>query len=330
MSRDKSDEARVAHEAAQWADRLRDSADPEADRERLVDWLEADNRHQGELEETQAFLRSPELHRALAAADARNRTKRAAVWRPRLLWAGAGGLAACAAALVATLALNTLVIDRGGLPGRTHEAALYSTQAGAAATYTLADGSVITLNGGSEIRLDDWTGERRIHLLRGDAHFQVAPDATRPFIVETDAVTATALGTAFTVSLLPGSTDIQVTEHTVRVASLAGGAPIDAVEGTMVRWSQGRLSQSEAPEDDWRTGWLDTDDMRLQDLADLVERTAGRRIILTGGIGELRLSGRFRLTDADALARRIADIHGLAIRTGADGGLELAPGQSPN
>ena len=48
---------------------------------------------------------------------------------------------------------------------------------------TLADGSVVELNKGAEIAVDFSGAERHIRLLRGEAHFTVEPDPSRPFVV---------------------------------------------------------------------------------------------------------------------------------------------------
>lgn len=81
----------------------------------------------------------------------------------------------------------------------------------------LADGSVVELNGNTEVRVQLARTERRVRLVRGEAHFTVAKDATRPFWVTAAAVTVRAVGTAFNVSLGRDHVDVLVTEGKVRV-----------------------------------------------------------------------------------------------------------------
>jgi transmembrane sensor len=64
---------------------------------------------------------------------------------------------------------------------------------------TLADGSMIVLFNNSEITFEK-SFVRRYIKLTGKAFFKVAKDASRPFTVESDAITTTALGTEFTVN----------------------------------------------------------------------------------------------------------------------------------
>ena len=66
---------------------------------------------------------------------------------------------------------------------------------------TLADGSMIVLFNNSEITFEK-TFVRRYIKLTGKAFFKVAKDLSRPFTVESDAITTTALGTEFMVNAL--------------------------------------------------------------------------------------------------------------------------------
>ena len=68
-------------------------------------------------------------------------------------------------------------------------------------TYTLADGSVITLYKNSTVICDQpFTGNKRDLELHGEALFKVAKDKTRPFTVFTNNFSTTALGTVFNIN----------------------------------------------------------------------------------------------------------------------------------
>ncbi|MBI2497430.1 MAG: FecR domain-containing protein [Opitutae bacterium] len=82
----------------------------------------------------------------------------------------------------------------------------------------LTDGSVIALNRGAVATSQFTAGERRVRLDRGEAHFQVAHDAARPFVVEAGGVAVRAVGTAFNVRLESASVEVLVTEGKVSVA----------------------------------------------------------------------------------------------------------------
>lgn len=83
---------------------------------------------------------------------------------------------------------------------------------------SLDDGSVIHLNTDSLVTILYSTTERRIILTKGEAHFDVAHDEQRPFVVEAGDNTVTAVGTAFNVELKNSeSFELLVTEGKVLV-----------------------------------------------------------------------------------------------------------------
>jgi transmembrane sensor len=81
----------------------------------------------------------------------------------------------------------------------------------------LEDGSVIELNRGAVVAVRFIPGERRVRLERGEAHFTVAKDPTRPFVVIAGGVRVRAVGTAFDVRLGVTTVEVLVTEGRVRV-----------------------------------------------------------------------------------------------------------------
>ncbi len=97
-------------------------------------------------------------------------------------------------------------------PGET-----YSTTVGGYERVTLSDGSVLQLNDSSEVRVQFTDTERRVHLLRGQAHFTVAKNKFRPFLVSTPSVAVRAVGTAFDVRLGANEVEVLVTEGTVQL-----------------------------------------------------------------------------------------------------------------
>lgn len=90
------------------------------------------------------------------------------------------------------------------LYGWGHEPVMRSVQvpAGEHLRVLLADGSAVTLNACSELRYPERFARRRreVRLVRGEAFFEVAHDASAPFTVETDDVSVEVLGTKFNVN----------------------------------------------------------------------------------------------------------------------------------
>ncbi len=83
----------------------------------------------------------------------------------------------------------------------------------------LADGSIVELRDGSHIEVNFTAAERRVRLTGGEAHFTVAKNPHRPFIVEAGGVAVRAIGTAFNVRLDAATVEVLVTEGRVHVDS---------------------------------------------------------------------------------------------------------------
>jgi transmembrane sensor len=88
-------------------------------------------------------------------------------------------------------------------------------------TDTLMDGSIITLNKKSGLTLSERfnKNERRMKLT-GEAYFQVAHDATRPFVVDVQDVEVKAVGTAFNIDNVTDArfVSILVTDGKIKIS----------------------------------------------------------------------------------------------------------------
>jgi len=92
---------------------------------------------------------------------------------------------------------------------------------------TLPDGSVVELKDDSKIYVAFTPGFRRVALVSGEAHFKVAKNKERPFIVVIGNVEVRAVGTAFSVQRGDASVEVLVTEarpHSLRVRLAAAAA----------------------------------------------------------------------------------------------------------
>jgi transmembrane sensor len=89
----------------------------------------------------------------------------------------------------------------------------------------LGDGSVVSLEPETTLRVRFEDRVRHIELERGRALFRVAKDVWRPFLVTTGDTTVRAVGTEFGVERAGGSVVITVAEGRVAVGHSAGDAP---------------------------------------------------------------------------------------------------------
>lgn len=109
----------------------------------------------------------------------------------------------------------------------------------------LSDGSIVQLAPGASVREAFSADVRRLHLERGEAHFQVARNPNRPFVVEAGAISVRAVGTAFAVQVSEVASEVVVTEGRVAVEAVAAAA-VDAAASSGTPEAQSAAS-SPAP-----------------------------------------------------------------------------------
>jgi transmembrane sensor len=93
-----------------------------------------------------------------------------------------------------------------------------STKMGENLSHTMSDGSTLWLNSNTKIQVNYSDAFRRIKLLEGEAYFEVAKEAKRPFEVYAHDRLVRAIGTAFSVYKRKNSIEVLVTEGTVELA----------------------------------------------------------------------------------------------------------------
>lgn len=208
-----SDDESIAATAAAWLAQ-RDDAFTAAEAAAFECWRAADPRHDAavvRLENTWVALQPLRDFRPSAARHP-DRDLLAACSRPNRL---GSPLRTAALALAAALIVAVgLWVFRPTSSTSVH----YATTAGGYQRVVLNDGSVLELNGDTVADVAFQPTERRVRLLRGEAHFTVAKNASRPFWVEAGGVAVRAVGTAFNVRLGARDIEVLVTEGKVSVS----------------------------------------------------------------------------------------------------------------
>jgi transmembrane sensor len=97
------------------------------------------------------------------------------------------------------------------------EGSVYRTAVGGLEAVPLTDGSKVTLNTDTDVRIELSPSERRVDLQHGEAFFEVAHDARRPFVVRAGDKRVVAVGTEFSVRRDGSQVWVVVTEGTVRL-----------------------------------------------------------------------------------------------------------------
>lgn len=211
------DRTTIEATAAAWLG-MRDGGLSAAQDAELARWLEADPRHAeifAELAETWTMMdrlgnmRPP----GDAPPDPTLLAPRRSPWSRR--WLPLGGLAA-AAAITVLLWLNPT--SHPATPAVEETVAQSAaTEVGGLRVMTLPDGSTVRLNTDSAVEVSYSAAARRVRLVRGEAHFAVAKNPARPFIVSAGKVDVKAVGTAFNVRLRAEDVEVLVTEGKVHV-----------------------------------------------------------------------------------------------------------------
>lgn len=226
---------------------------------------------------------------------------------PRRTWRLASGMVA-----LAVLALTTVLL----VPELSPFAPRYAAGRGEQRQVTLADGSRMLVNTDSEVRVRFDQGKRGLELVRGEAFFEVKKDPTRPFVVRAGDAEVRAIGTKFSVRRDADDTEVTVTEGRVQVVRPTGGAApqtIDLVPGNHVR-----LAAAEAPiqvalvdanrATAWTSGNVEFDEETLAEVIRDVNRYTTKQFVLEdASLNEIRVSGRFRVGDAESVKLALRD-----------------------
>jgi transmembrane sensor len=232
-------------------------------------------------------------------------------------------------ATLALLIAGTMIRDRlrpGGLNDSGTMVILPDTR-------ILTDGTIVELNYGAEIAVDFAGPLRRVALLQGEAHFQVAHQ-DRPFVVTAIDVDFRAVGTSFFVQLAGRQVELLVTEGRVAVEKPAAqtqtGGGIDRVEfppvaaETLAMAASGNrviialeneagalhVASTAVPPEEmserlaWRVPRLDFTDTPLAEAVALMNRHNHVQLVIEdAALGKMLVSGLFRADRTEAFVR---------------------------
>ena len=223
--------------------------------------------------------------------------------------------------LLATLTLACVGIGSYLLLPQQPTPSLYQSGYAANQQITLSDGSVITLSGSSAVSVLLSKTQRDITLLAGMAHFQVAKDASRPFIVSVQQLQVQAVGTAFEVRK---DSRIRVSVDEGQVALSAGPATerhtASLLQGQRLEYSHQAGFTAVQPYDvtqglQWRSGRLQYHNTPLAEVLADVNRYRQRPVKLgSAKLAQLNITASFNIDESDALIEGLQVTHQLQAR----------------
>ena len=217
--------------------------------------------------------------------------------------------------LAAALALGSFL---GWHALRPPAAIHYTTTVAGYERARLDDGSTLELNAESAVRVQFTAAERHVKLESGEAHFAVAHDTARPFIVSAGPIAVRAVGTAFNVRYATGGDiEVTVTEGKVRIGQ-SGPSSSAAESAPLVSAGQRIVLPRHAPPPTveqvdpaalraalaWQSRLADFAEAPLADVIARFNTRSRVQLFLTDEkLADRRIGGTFALDEAEAFVR---------------------------
>jgi transmembrane sensor len=317
---EKEDSA-ILEEASLWCFRLADGDMSDAEQVQFDDWLAASEEHRRAFDDTVRAWRGldeiglqPDMlaFRSAALEDfgGANRsrwTERRPMVRPLM-------------ALAASLLL--LIVSYGAYVH--FQYTTYTTATGERRLVILEDGSRLSLDADSSVKVRLKRDRRELVLVRGRAKFDVAKDTMRPFMVTAGDRIVVATGTEFSVELLTRKVHVILYEGRVNVLSAptsagAGRGGGHAVEMQLAPGKELVASiasdraqvQSSDPNDtlSWEAGFLTFDNETLESAVERINRyTSAKLAVGDPGAARLRVDGVYPVNNPEAFVEGVTGV----------------------
>lgn len=207
----------------------------------------------------------------------------------------------------------------------------YKTEVGDIETVNLSEGTVVKLNTATRIEVEITDSYRKVHLLEGEAYFDVARNENVPFVVSLNDTLIEALGTAFSVQKLGEYVEVTVTEGLVQVSRsrnslsenpLLSFEPVLLKAGQMVRVGEPGNAEVKDIEPDqiarkllWQQKMLAFNGETLQEVIDEFSRYTNFKLdIADSETAAIRVGGYFRSNDIAGLFTSLEDNFAISVK----------------
>lgn len=290
-------------EAAQWVARIDRGPLTSSGEDEFRRWMEGDVRRLGAFGRIRAISLASERARALGT-DFNVTTRTSIAARPSRRQLLRGG-AIAASVLVAATGVG-LILPRNR----------YATGKGETKVVALSDGSVITLNTGSEIAVEFTEATRAVRLIRGEALFDVAKNRSRPFVVGAGETRVQVVGTSFTVRNMEAlPVQVLVREGIVEVSEpmVSGDRVVRIAANTRAIALHSAISATPVVPAElhrelaWKDGLLAFEGKTLGSAAAEFARYSDTRIVIADpALAQEEIAGLFRATDPVGFAQTVA------------------------
>lgn len=256
---------------------------------------------------------NPDVELALDKVNRRIDIKKKS--NPRRIYMIVGGVAAAAA-----IAIFILINIVGILPnsptegfGTDNTMLALNTSINETTEHQLSDGSKVWLNQSSTIRYPEtFEGNTREIYLEGEAFFDIAPDAEKPFIIHANNTQTRVVGTSFGIRAIKESDEVVVTVSTGIINFSAEGKS-DHIE--LKRGEQGvcnteeqKLEKNLNPDPNylaWKTKILVFKNAPLTEVAGVIEDVYHIPVTVDNSVANLEITSTFDQLGVDEIMRII-------------------------
>lgn len=221
----------------------------------------------------------------------------------------------------------------------------YQTAPGQHSSYTLSDGSVVSLNTNTKLQITYTRDAREIKLVYGEGNFAVAKNKERPFLVKAGEGAVVAVGTAFDVRYVNTDVNVIVTEGTVKVfaetpsldnlklTSTVLNTQTEALVSAGNAISYNKVVTQVTPVNPqsllnklaWLKGNLVFDGETLEQVIAEVSRYTDKRIVIKDEqLKQLKVGGHFNTSDVDKLLYALGKSFSIRVQYQGDYLIELS------
>ncbi|MDB5739930.1 MAG: hypothetical protein JWP16_970 [Alphaproteobacteria bacterium] len=318
--------------AAEWMVRISSGELSDRDRRDLEKWLALKPENKKDLERSrQLWSFSAQLRNSPAARSLLERNEASEGSKDWLVF---GSLkrylvpAAAAAAVIVAVFLSLPQIGQFFSSSRIAADGGATTARGEIASYTLPDGSTLTLGAASTARIAFNDKQRIVYLSGGEGFFDVKHNPARPFIVVAGKKRVVVTGTKFNIDYFPKESAMQVAvvEGLVNVtfpAPNAGPRTMPLRQNEVVQFpangSAVRRFMTATHASAWREGQLYFDDAELSEALASVNRYFPKPLVVSNPeMGKRTVTGMFRAGDVHAVLVSLNDLYGFKGKELAD------------
>lgn len=277
----------LTEQAAAWFLRMQEGDCNDAERQEFENWLAANTAHRNEYQQYVQLWRNLDQVNGVTITSRRRKER-------------------------ASIVLVVLVTMLGALQWISGREEIFITALGEQQHIVLADGTTVDMNTNTKLRVALSGFTRKVTLDQGEALFNVAHSALRPFEVHAGGGTLRDIGTSFNVIRENEKTNIKVLEGEVQVSLDNPGSTAAVIlhGGEQLAYSARELSAKFAVDareaTAWRDGRVIFRDTPLADVINQINRYHPRQIALADTeLGNLKVSGEFNTFDREGLIQAL-------------------------